>query len=118
MHTEEIHENFIKTLGNEYPSYNTVRKWAADFKCGRETVAGDGLSDRQKYASAKENLMAVHTLVLCDRRQDLRSIASKVGDFIERAVTQDETWVHHFDPESKMKSILRKHPDLTPPKKF
>ena len=25
-------------------------------------------------------------------------------DFIERVVTQDETWVHHFDPESKMQS--------------
>ena len=23
------------------------------------------------------------------------------GDFIERVVTQDETWVHHFNPESK-----------------
>ena len=21
------------------------------------------------------------------------------GDFIERVVTQDDTWVHHFDPE-------------------
>ena len=23
------------------------------------------------------------------------------GDFIQRVVTQDETWVHHFDPEAK-----------------
>ena len=26
------------------------------------------------------------------------------GDFIERAVTQDDTWVHRFDTESKMQS--------------
>ena len=26
------------------------------------------------------------------------------GDFIERVVTLDETWVHHFDAESKMQS--------------
>ena len=25
--------------------------------------------------------------------------------FIERVLTQDETWVHHIDPESKMQSI-------------
>ena len=25
-------------------------------------------------------------------------------DFIKQIVTQDETWVHHFDPESKMQS--------------
>ena len=26
------------------------------------------------------------------------------GDFIERVVTQDETWVHHFDPDSKCRA--------------
>ena len=31
------------------------------------------------------------------------------GDFIERVVTQDETWVHHFDSESKMQSKQLKH---------
>ena len=33
------------------------------------------------------------------------------SDFIERVVTQDETWAHHFDPESKMQSKQWKHPD-------
>ena len=99
---------------------------------------------------------------MCDRRRDLRSIASEVGicfvavqstetdilgmskisarwvprmltddqktihpyisgyllsrydddpgDFIERVLSQDETWVHHFDPESKMQSKQWKHP--------
>ena len=40
------------------------------------------------------------------------------GDFIDRVVTQDETWVHHFDPESKMQCMQWKHPGSTPPKKF
>jgi hypothetical protein len=26
-------------------------------------------------------------------------------DFIYRIVSQDETWVHHFDPESKNQSM-------------
>ena len=26
------------------------------------------------------------------------------GDFIQQVVTKDETWVHHFDPDSKMQS--------------
>ena len=38
------------------------------------------------------------------------------GDFIEQVVTQDETWVHHFDPESKMQSKHWKQPDSSPPK--
>ena len=31
------------------------------------------------------------------------------ADFIERVVTQDETWVKHFGPESKMHSKQGKH---------
>ena len=40
------------------------------------------------------------------------------NDFIERVVTQYESWVHHFDPESKMQSKQWKHPGSTPPKEF
>ena len=40
------------------------------------------------------------------------------GDFVERVVTEDETWVHHFDPESKMQSKPRKHPGSPHPNKF
>ena len=41
-------------------------------------------------------------------------------NFIERAVAQDETWVHYFDTESKskMQSKQWKHHNSSPPKKF
>ena len=32
--------------------------------------------------------------------------------------TQDETWVYHFDPDSKMQSTQWKHPGSPPTKKF
>ena len=38
--------------------------------------------------------------------------------FIKWVVTQHETWVHHFDTESKMQSKQWKHPDSPHPKKF
>ena len=41
-----------------------------------------------------------------------------LGDFIQRVVTQDETWVNHFDPVSKMQSKQGKHSGSSPPKKF
>ena len=28
----------------------------------------------------------------------------EVGDFIKKIVTGDESWVHHYDPESKAQS--------------
>ena len=34
MPPKEIHEDFMDTLGKEYPSYSTVKKWAAEFKRG------------------------------------------------------------------------------------
>ena len=37
---------------------------------------------------------------------------------MDRVVTQNETWVHHFDPESKKQSMLWKHPCSLPPAKF
>ena len=40
------------------------------------------------------------------------------GNLIKQVVTQDETWVHHFDPESRMQSKQWKHPSLPPPNKF
>ena len=49
------------------------------FKRDRESVEDDGRSDRPKYATAHENVKLVHTLVVCDRKRDLRSIASEMG---------------------------------------
>ena len=40
------------------------------------------------------------------------------GNFIKCVITQDETWVHHFDQELKMQSKLWKHSGSPPPKKF
>ena len=33
---KEIHEELMKTLGKESPSYSTVKHWAAEFRRGRE----------------------------------------------------------------------------------
>jgi len=51
--------------------------------------------------------------------QELLSEFSKdKNKFIAHIVTQDETWVHHFDPETKAQSMAWKHPWSPPPKKF
>ena len=38
-------------------------------------------------------------------------------DFHARFVTVDETWVHHFTPETKRANFQWKHSDSPPPKK-
>lgn len=39
-------------------------------------------------------------------------------DFLNRVVTVDETWVHHFDPETKLQSKEWKRPSSPTPRKF
>ena len=39
------------------------------------------------------------------------------SNFFKRLITQDETWVHHYDPETKAQSMQWKHLDSPPPKK-
>ena len=56
-----------------------MKKLATKFKRGRESSEENGRSGRQKDATADENVKVVHTLVLCDRRRDLRSTAIEVG---------------------------------------
>ena len=48
----------------------------------KKTVEDDVRSDRPKDATPNENVKVVHTLVMCDRRRDLRNIASEVGSTI------------------------------------
>ena len=68
----------METLGKESP-YSTVKKWAGGLQRGRENDEDDGRSGHPKDATTDVNVKVVHTLVMCDRRQDLQSIASKVG---------------------------------------
>ena len=39
-------------------------------------------------------------------------------NFISRFVTVDETWLHHFDPESKAQIMAWKRVISLPPRKF
>lgn len=40
------------------------------------------------------------------------------NNFISRIVTVDETWIHHYDPETKRQSMQWKHVNSPHPKKF
>ena len=57
-----------------------------------------------------------------DRAETSPSLLSLFNEnpdnFISRYVTVDETWLHHFDPESKVQSMAWKHVTSPPPRKF
>ena len=68
----------METVGKESPSYSRMKNGQQSFR-GGESIVDDERSSRLKDATADENVKVVHTLVMCDRRRDLRNIASEVG---------------------------------------
>lgn len=55
-------------------------------------------------------------VAICQRLLDRH--ANEGEAFLTRIVTGDETWVHHFSPESKRQSMEWKHPGSPVKKKF
>ena len=81
----EIHEDFI---GNPWEGVSFLKHneemgcWIWVKEGGeRESweLEDDERSGRPKEVDAVENVEIVHSLVMCDRRRNLRDIASKVG---------------------------------------
>jgi len=75
----EINSKEIKVYGDSSPSFSTIKKWAAEFKCGRTSLAGDPREGRPKSATTPEIVEQVHNMALDDRRMKVRKIAETIG---------------------------------------
>jgi transposase len=64
----EIHSKFIKVYGDSSPSFSTIKKWAAEFKCGRTSLEDDPHEGRPKSPTPPEIINQVHDMVLDDWR--------------------------------------------------
>jgi len=165
----EIHSKFIKVYGDSSPSFSTIKKWAAKFKCGRTSLEDDPREGRPKSATTPEIIEQVHDMLLDDQRMKVCEIAETIGiskervgyilyeeldmkrlcarwvprlftadqkrthmkiseqclerfnknktDFVCRFITMDETWIHHYTPESKQQSRQWTEAGCSGPKK-
>jgi transposase len=81
----EIHSKFIKVYGDSSPSFSTIKKWAAEFKCGRTSLEDDPHErrppheGRPKSATTPEIINQVHDMVLDDWRMKVCEIAETTG---------------------------------------
>jgi len=161
---EEIHAILTETLGEQAPSYATVKNWVAQFKRGDFSTCIAPRPGRPKTVTTEEIIDQIHELILEDRRISAKSMAEQLGtsrervgsiihedldmrnlsaklvpkclnadrkpqrcqsseqlleffhrdpnDFLSRLVTMDETWLYHYDPETKQQSMgwLAAHP--------
>ena len=167
--TKEIHTDMVSTLEDDASVLSTVKKWAAEFKRGRESLEDDPRSGRPSTATTQENIDRIHQMVMNNTRLTISHLANAISisrervenifhnelgkskvsvrwvprlltpdqkltrlvmseanlarfevdpdRFVERFLTQDELWVHHFEPETKKQSVRWKHSTFSAPKK-
>jgi len=165
----EIHSKFIKVYGDSSLSFSTIKKWAAEFKCGRSSLEDNPRDGRPKSTTTPEIVEQVHDMSLDDGRMKVREISETIGiskesvgyilhkeldmkklcarwvlrlltadqkrthmkiseqclerfnknkaDFVRQFITMDETWIHHYTPESKQQSKQWKEAGCSAPKK-
>ena len=96
-----------------------------------ELASECGISNGSVYTIIHEHLgmskvsarWVPRNLNMQDRQQRVESSQERLEvynpeDFHTRLVTGDETWLHHWDPDTKKESMQRKCPGSPPPKKF
>jgi len=76
---KEIHAMLTETLGEQSPSYATVKNWVVPFKRGDFSTCVAPRPGQPKTVTTPEIIDQIHDLVLEDRRISPKSIAERLG---------------------------------------
>jgi len=76
---KEIHASLTETLGENAPSYGTLKKWVAQFKRGDFSTCDAPLPRRHKTVTTQEIIDPIHEIILEDRRISAKSITEQLG---------------------------------------
>ena len=79
---KSIYEETQTTLGKAALAYLMVKKWAAFFKAGRESVEDDERSGRPTTAVNEDKVKTVEDFIMRDRRVSVRHIAAAMVLFV------------------------------------
>jgi [histone H3]-lysine36 N-dimethyltransferase SETMAR len=80
----QIKAELDAVYGDSSPSFATVKRWVAEFKCGRTSLADDERSGRPITATTSDNIEKVHQMVLNDHRIKVREISEALNISKER----------------------------------
>jgi len=76
---KELHVILTETLGEQAPSYYTVKNWVVQFKRGDFFTCDAPRPGRPKTMSTQEIIDQIHEIILEDRRISAKSIAEQLG---------------------------------------
>jgi hypothetical protein len=69
------YDDLSVTLGEKCPSCSTVKNWAAPFRTGNLSTEDEEVSGRPTQVEIEENVDAIHSMILGDRRMSAKKKA-------------------------------------------
>jgi hypothetical protein len=66
LNQKKIYNDMAVTLGDERPSFSTVKNWAARFRTGHLSTEGEECSGTSSRVTIPENVDAIHSIILDD----------------------------------------------------
>jgi len=96
--TKEIHAILTETLGENAPSYATVKNWVAQFKPGDFSTCAASCPRRRKTITTPEIIDQIHELILEDGRISAKWIGEQLG------ISRERIWstIHDYFDERKL----------------
>jgi histone-lysine N-methyltransferase SETMAR len=85
--TADIQTELQEVYGDNAPSYSTIKKWASEFKQGRESLEDDPRSGRPSTSTTDGNVDFIEELVMRERQISVRRVANELG--ISKTVVAD-----------------------------
>ena len=144
----EIGEMIVQVYGDNAIKKIAVYKWMKHFSEGRDSVTDEERSGQPATSRMEENITKIYQIVRENRWLTVRIIAEQVNidretvrkiltedqkqrrvtvcqDLLERqddilghVITDDETWVYQYDPETKRQSAQWETVNSPQPKKI
>jgi len=99
VRTMQISRGSVETIIHDHLKMSKVSAWWVPRTSKKPTA-----QDRVRKLTSSQEFLDLFT--------------SDEDEFVRHIVTVDETWIHHWDPESKQESMQWRHASFLPVRKF